>query len=346
MVLSVKKQKPLSPHHKKRNGHHHKRTKPYHKAYWPYLPMLAVIGFGFILNLLWPQPGGGVLAYATSMSPSSLLQQTNNERLKAGQSGLVINSQLASAAQAKADDMAARDYWSHVTPDGKQPWWFVNNAGYDYQATGENLAYGFDTELAAVTGWMNSPGHRANILNAGYRDVGFGIANASDYQGHGPETIVVALYGTPFGVDATSTQPAAAPSAAQAPAKEQVAASVSPAPQSQTPASTPATPQAPVSRSQSQPAAVAAGSAATGTDGQRVARLQLVAANISPWSVLMTTLALALLAGIFILRHMYFWHRALVRSERFFIKHWKLDLVLLAVVMLGAILTRTAGFIQ
>ncbi len=353
MVLVAKSKKPAALHHQKRRGQHHKHTKPYEKAYWPYLPMLAIVGVGIIANVFLTAGASGVLAYATNMSGAALLQETNIERVAEGQSSLAFNSQLTSAAQAKADDMAARGYWSHVTPDGVQPWWFVTNAGYDYSSTGENLAYGFDDSDAAVTGWMNSPGHRANILNAGYQDVGFGIANVAEYQGQGPNTIVVALYGTPaIAVDDVITTP------------DEVALVPKPATATTTPAVTPPIPstiQPTPMTTPSQPAFTAQPvqqpSPATATpdgtsmptpynDNQRVARLQLVAANISPLQLVATTAFIAIIGTIFILRHMYFWHRTLIKGEKFIIKHWKLDLVIVAIVVIGALLTRTAGFIH
>jgi hypothetical protein len=66
-----------------------------------------------------------------------------------------------------------------------------------FQAAGENLAYGFSSSSAILTGWMASPEHRANILDTNYQDVGFGVATSLDYQQHGPEIIVVAEYGDP-----------------------------------------------------------------------------------------------------------------------------------------------------
>jgi len=122
-----------------------------------------------------------------------------------------MNAQLTAAAQMKANDMAKRGYWSHVTPDGKQPWSFIESAGYQYEAAGENLAYGFGSSDQVMTAWMHSTEHRANILDGDYQDVGFATANAGNYQGTGPETIVVALYGEPAGMinahtgDTTST---------------------------------------------------------------------------------------------------------------------------------------------
>lgn len=138
-----------------------------------------------------------VLGYATSISASGLLVSTNSNRSASGLSPLSLSGQLNAAAQAKAQHMIANDYWAHVAPDGTTPWVFIGNSGYAYLTAGENLAYGFNTSQQTVTGWMNSPSHRANILNTAYEDVGFGIANGANFQG-GENTVVVALYGDPL----------------------------------------------------------------------------------------------------------------------------------------------------
>jgi len=104
---------------------------------------------------------------------------------------------LTAAAQAKAEDMAKNNYWAHNSPDGKTPWTFLTGAGYQYQTAGENLAYGFNSADESIAGWMGSPEHRANILDASYQNVGFGVASSPDFVSEGPETIVVAVYGRP-----------------------------------------------------------------------------------------------------------------------------------------------------
>lgn len=191
----VARPKRNSVHHKRRGGQHHRHSDHYLKTYWPYLPMLLIVGLGLLVNGLWSQ--SNVLGASSDFSSSSLLSDTNVQRASDHEQPLVLNSQLSAAAQAKANDMAAKDYWSHDSPDGRTPWSFINAAGYHYQMAGENLAYGFGNASDTVSGWMNSPTHRANILNANYKDVGFGVAQATNYQGKGPETIIVAEYGEP-----------------------------------------------------------------------------------------------------------------------------------------------------
>lgn len=179
-----------------------KHTKDFLKVYYPYLPLVAVTLM--ILSIVQPwqalgAQGQDVLPYATQMSVDGLVQETNERRLNQSTQPLTLSAQLTKAAQIKAQDMVARNYWSHNTPDGNAPWEFINDAGYSYQKAGENLAYGFEDEDQVVGGWMNSPSHRANMLDANYREVGFGFAESKDYAGSGPSTVVVALYGQPSG---------------------------------------------------------------------------------------------------------------------------------------------------
>ena len=179
------------------------------KAYWPYLPVFAVLGLGLFINSFVSRLHHNVLGYATNISSQVLLAETNGERLSNHAPALNLNDKLAAAAQAKANDMSKRGYWSHVTPDGKQPWSFVETSGYEYKAAGENLAYGFGTSDQVMTAWMHSTEHRNNVLNPNYQDVGFATANVANYQGGGPATIVVAMYGEPVGaIDITPAKPA------------------------------------------------------------------------------------------------------------------------------------------
>ena len=153
-----------------------------------------------------------VLSYATSISTDGLLNATNVRRAAASKGALTINSKLTQAAQAKANDMATRNYWAHNTPDGTPPWSFITNAGYSYDKAGENLACGFDESTDVVTGWYNSPSHRDNLLHPDYTEVGFGIANAASYNcgdiGATQQTIVVAMYAKPYTTPTTNTSTA------------------------------------------------------------------------------------------------------------------------------------------
>ncbi len=201
------KQKPARPTIRTRRvtGQHHLRTHHYLNVYWPYLPIFAVLGIGIFFSSLLARQHHSALGYATDVSSQQLLADSNEGRLANHQPSLQISPQLTAAAQSKAKDMAGRNYWSHVTPDGKQPWSFIDASGYQYRAAGENLAYGFGTSGQVLTAWLHSPEHRANVLNSNFQDVGFAMANVANYRGNGPETIVVALYGEPVsGIETTN----------------------------------------------------------------------------------------------------------------------------------------------
>jgi len=189
--------------HKKRVAQHHRYSKPYLKTYWPYLPMLMIAGFGLIISSVWTNRQH-VLGTQSDFSDSSLLSYTNDYRIRNAVGSLTIDPQLNAAAQAKAEDMAKNNYWSHSSPQGQTPWSFITAAGYNYQTAGENLAYGFSGAKQTIAGWMNSEDHRANILNGNYQNVGFGVASSPDYQGQGPRTIIVAEYANPASVALTS----------------------------------------------------------------------------------------------------------------------------------------------
>lgn len=307
--MQKQKTRPNTVTHRKRQGAHHNQNKPYLKVYWPYVPMLLVIFGGLLFNSWLSRPQvNGVLAYATEISSQKLLDTTNVQRSSNGKPKLVINDKLTAAAQTKANDMAKRNYWSHTTPDGNAPWQFVKDAGYSYQKAGENLAYGFDSSSDTVAGWMNSKSHRENLLDNAYSEVGFGYANVADYNKSGPETVVVAMYGEPQVKDGTSPAPTAAP-----------------------------TNDGPVtsnSSHQGEPATLA------------VSRIQSLTGGSAPW--------ISFAVGLFIggaliymaLKHGRAFKRAFIHGEEFFLHHPALDVLLVALVMVGYILSQTDGLIR
>ncbi len=195
--MTKQKTKIVSKYPLKRRTTFKSHPKHYAKVYAPYLPaVIGLIAGASILLSGSSQPSKSVLSYGTS-TPDSLLSATNERRSENNIPALQSDSELSKAAQLKADDMVSKNYWSHVTPDGKQPWYFIQKSGYSYSAAAENLAYGFTSSKDTINGWMNSPEHKAAMLGKAFSEVGFGITNSPDYQGHGPETVVVALYASP-----------------------------------------------------------------------------------------------------------------------------------------------------
>ncbi|CAN5647835.1 hypothetical protein BH23PAT2_BH23PAT2_00320 [soil metagenome] len=190
--------KKTKPKNSKRFGTHHRATKKYHSTYWPYIPVIILIAMAFFISIVRSPVATNVLAFATEISSQKLLESTNASRLERGAEPLELNNQLRFAAQAKAEHMAKNNYWSHATPDGQQPWVFIDETQYSYVKAGENLAYGFLTSEQTINGWMNSQSHRENMLDKSFLHVGFGFANATGYQGSDTETIVVAMYAQPY----------------------------------------------------------------------------------------------------------------------------------------------------
>lgn len=92
---------------------------------------------------------------------------------------LVSEARLGAAAQAHAADMAARNYFNHISPDGRAPKDRIDAAGYSWRTIAENIAAGQADAQEVVTGWLNSEGHCRNLMNAGYRELGLGLAQSS-----------------------------------------------------------------------------------------------------------------------------------------------------------------------
>jgi uncharacterized protein YkwD len=144
---------------------------------------------------------------------------TNVEREQVGDETLNENAALTRAAQAKAEDMAAKGYFSHNGPDGKEPWEWIAEAGYSYRFAGENLAVKFNDSKDVVNAWMGSPTHRANIVKPVYQEIGVGVAQGT-YEGS-PATFVVQYFGTqPQGIAAANSEEETVP---ESPANSSVA---------------------------------------------------------------------------------------------------------------------------
>lgn len=104
-----------------------------------------------------------------------LVALANAERDKAGCGPLRAESHLRTAAQGHADDMAARDYYEHDSPEGRDAGDRMTVAGYTWSTWGENIHRGPKTPAQAMEDWMVSPGHRENILNCSFKDIGVGV---------------------------------------------------------------------------------------------------------------------------------------------------------------------------
>ncbi|MGW3338777.1 CAP domain-containing protein [Streptomyces sp. NPDC001009] len=123
-----------------------------------------------------PQP-----AATASGDVARVVELVNAERAKVGCSPVELNSTLSKAAQDHSADMAAHNTMSHTGSDGSDPGSRITAAGYRWSAYGENVAYGYSTPEQVMAGWMDSPGHRENILNCSFKEIGVGLAQPGSY---------------------------------------------------------------------------------------------------------------------------------------------------------------------
>ncbi|MFE0380285.1 CAP domain-containing protein [Streptomyces inhibens] len=126
-------------------------------------------------------PSASASAAPTSKTAARVVELVNKERSKAGCSPLTVNAKLTKAAQAHSKDMADHRNMSHTGSDGSSPDDRITRAGYNWSAYGENVAYGYSTPESVMAGWMSSPGHKRNILDCSFKEIGVGLAQPGDY---------------------------------------------------------------------------------------------------------------------------------------------------------------------
>jgi cysteine-rich secretory family protein/TerD domain-containing protein len=137
--------------------------------------------------------GVDVAEETTQSGPlGEVVERTNAERARHGLAPLTTDARLGAAAQAHSADMVRRGFFAHENPDGKQVWDRAVAAGYAYRKVAENIAAGQRTAEEVVRGWMESPGHRANILDRDLSQIGVGRAEGGSYDVYWTQ-----VFGTP-----------------------------------------------------------------------------------------------------------------------------------------------------
>ena len=129
---------------------------------------------GQVLNI--PQVADGVLSYE-----NEVIRLVNEIRTENGLNTLTANWELSRVARYKSEDMSSNKYFSHTSPTYGTPFRMMQSFGLSYRSAGENIAYGQRTPTAVVNAWMNSSGHRANILNESYTQIGVGYCPSGNY---------------------------------------------------------------------------------------------------------------------------------------------------------------------
>ena len=134
-------------------------------------------------NLIYP---GQVLTIpeldaAVTAYEAEVIRLVNAERAKQGLKALTANWELSRVARYKSQDMVDNKYFSHTSPTYGSPFQMIKNFGISFRTAGENIAYGQRTPQAVVNAWMNSSGHRANMLNSSYTQIGVGYVASGNY---------------------------------------------------------------------------------------------------------------------------------------------------------------------
>jgi uncharacterized protein YkwD len=152
-----------------------------------------------IIALLSLSMAGSFVASRTGLLgaiyASVLVDLANKDRGDTKLGTLSINPLLEKAASLKVDDMVSKSYFAHKSPEGLTPWYWFNKANYSFIYAGENLAINFTESDAVNNAWMASPGHRANILNANFTEVGIAVKEGV-YNGNNT-IFVVQMFGKP-----------------------------------------------------------------------------------------------------------------------------------------------------
>lgn len=134
-------------------------------------------------DLIYPGDILAIPAIDTSILSyeQEVIRLVNVERAKAGLGALTEDWQLSRVARYKSQDMHDRGYFSHTSPTYGSPFDMMRSFGVTYRSAGENIAMGYATPAAVVNAWMNSAGHRANILNASFTKIGVGYVSSGNY---------------------------------------------------------------------------------------------------------------------------------------------------------------------
>ncbi|MBI5645120.1 hypothetical protein HY970_03410 [Candidatus Kaiserbacteria bacterium] len=133
---------------------------------------------------------------------SVLVDLLNGDRASQQLGTLNVNAKLAAAAQMKANDMATKGYFSHTSPEGHDSWYWFKQAGYNFEYAGENLAVDFSESADVERAWMQSPTHRANILQSHFTEIGIATA-VGTYQGRST-VFAVQMFGSPASAGAAA----------------------------------------------------------------------------------------------------------------------------------------------
>lgn len=192
--------------------HHGNNFRPHLVSAAGIFVLLVFVSLAFSFSLFRGFVANRGADFTAAVLPAVLVNLANTDRANENLPELVVNPLLEEAARMKAEHMAANGYFAHNSPDGLDPWYWIYRSGYSFVEAGENLAVNFTDSRDAQRAWMNSPGHRANIMNGGFTEVGI-AAVPGVYKGKNT-VFVVQMFGRPAAAQvatAVVTSPASSP---------------------------------------------------------------------------------------------------------------------------------------
>lgn len=125
---------------------------------------------------------------------NEVVRLVNVERINRGLQPLTQNWQLSRVARYKSQDMINKNYFDHISPTYGSPFTMMENFGIKFTAAGENIAMGQNSPSAVMNSWMNSPGHRSNILSPAYNQIGVGLATAKNGTKYWTQQFIKSMY--------------------------------------------------------------------------------------------------------------------------------------------------------
>lgn len=129
------------------------------------------------------------------ISATEIIGLTNQTRIDQGLNPLQINEKLMIAADEKLSDMERNRYFSHESPEGVSPWYWIEKNNYSYIHAGENLAINFNNSEKLLSAWLSSPEHKANLLSKKYSEIGVSIKIVGDDADK--KILIVQMFGFP-----------------------------------------------------------------------------------------------------------------------------------------------------
>jgi uncharacterized protein YkwD len=170
--------------------------------------VLSIYSLGLILSQILfgatMYSGPVIMSGDAKVVAKNIVTLSNEEREDAGLGTISENEVLSKAAYKKLEDMFTKGYWDHTGPNGETAWDFITGSGYRYLLAGENLARGFNNSEDVIRAWMESPTHKANILNNRFTEIG--VAVGSGKLAGNNTTVIVQLFGEPKTVYAAESQ--------------------------------------------------------------------------------------------------------------------------------------------